>query len=71
MGTYRALVTNDDGIHSQFLHHLVEALLPNFTVSVAAPKKEQSRLDVLSVDIQISMLKKITIFFRKRLKLGA
>lgn len=42
MGTYRALVTNDDGIHSQFLHHLVEALLPNFTVSVAAPKKEQS-----------------------------
>ena len=42
MGPYRALVTNDDGIHSLFLHRLVEALLPNFTVSVAAPKKEQS-----------------------------
>ena len=42
MGTYRALVTNDDGIHSHFLHRLVEALLPNFSVSVAAPKKEQS-----------------------------
>lgn len=42
MATYRALVTNDDGIHSCFLHRLVEALLPNFTVYVAAPKKEQS-----------------------------
>lgn len=42
MGKYRALVTNDDGIHSVFLKRLVEALLPHFTVSVAAPKKEQS-----------------------------
>jgi 5'-nucleotidase len=42
MATYRALVTNDDGIDSLFLHRLVEALLPNFTVSVAAPKTEQS-----------------------------
>ncbi|MFL2848173.1 MAG: 5'/3'-nucleotidase SurE [Coraliomargaritaceae bacterium] len=42
MATYRALVTNDDGIDSFFLQHLVEALLPRFTVSVAAPKTEQS-----------------------------
>ena len=42
MATYRALVTNDDGIHSLFLRRLVEALLPNFSVCVAAPKKEQS-----------------------------
>ena len=42
MATYRALVTNDDGIHSVFLHRLVMALIPNFSVSVAAPKKEQS-----------------------------
>jgi len=37
-----ALVTNDDGIESAFLHHLVEALLPHFRVSVAAPAFEQS-----------------------------
>jgi 5'-nucleotidase len=37
-----ALVTNDDGIESAFLHRLVEALLPNFRVSVAAPAFEQS-----------------------------
>ena len=37
-----ALVTNDDGIESAFLHRLVEALLPNFRVSVAAPASEQS-----------------------------
>lgn len=37
-----ALVTNDDGIESIFLHRLVEALLPDFTVSVAAPAFEQS-----------------------------
>jgi len=36
------LVTNDDGISSGFLHRLVEALLPHFKVSVAAPKQEQS-----------------------------
>ena len=42
MATYRALVTNDDGIHSHFLHRLVMALLPNFSVYVAAPEKEQS-----------------------------
>ena len=36
------LVTNDDGIHSKFLHLLVEALVPKFRVSVAAPKSEQS-----------------------------
>jgi 5'-nucleotidase len=37
-----ALVTNDDGIESIFLHRLVEALLPDFDVSVAAPAFEQS-----------------------------
>lgn len=37
-----ALVTNDDGIESAFLHRLVEALIPDFQVSVAAPAFEQS-----------------------------
>jgi len=37
-----ALVTNDDGIDSAFLHRLVDALLPGFRVSVAAPAFEQS-----------------------------
>lgn len=37
-----ALVTNDDGIDSAFMHRLVEALLPEFRVSVAAPAFEQS-----------------------------
>ena len=37
-----ALVTNDDGIESAFLHCLVEALLPTFRVSVAAPAFEHS-----------------------------
>lgn len=37
-----ALVTNDDGLDSAFLHQLVNALLPNFHVSVAAPAFEQS-----------------------------
>ena len=40
--TARALVTNDDGIDSLFLHSLVDALLPNFKVYVAAPAHEQS-----------------------------
>ena len=35
------LVTNDDGIHSRFLHLLVEALVPRVS-GVAAPKSEQS-----------------------------
>lgn len=37
-----ALVTNDDGIESAFLHRLVDALIPHFRVSVAAPAFEQS-----------------------------
>jgi 5'-nucleotidase len=37
-----ALVTNDDGIDSAFLKRLVDALLPEFKVSVAAPASEQS-----------------------------
>ncbi len=37
-----ALVTNDDGIESAFLHRLVDALLPHFRVTVAAPAFEQS-----------------------------
>ena len=37
-----ALVTNDDGIESAFLHALVKALRPNFRVTVAAPAFEQS-----------------------------
>lgn len=42
MNRPHALVTNDDGIDSAFLHALVEALLPHFKVSVAAPATEQS-----------------------------
>ncbi len=37
-----ALVTNDDGFDSGFLRALVNALLPHFDVSVAAPASEQS-----------------------------
>ena len=37
-----APVTNDAGIDSAFLHCLVNALLPDFEVSVAAPAFEQS-----------------------------
>lgn len=37
-----ALVTNDDGIESAFLHSLVEALSSEFEVTVAAPASEQS-----------------------------
>ena len=37
-----ALVTNDDGIDSIFLHRLVDALSEEFQVSVAAPAFEQS-----------------------------
>lgn len=37
-----ALVTNDDGIDSAFLHQLVNALTDKFQVSVAAPAFEQS-----------------------------
>ena len=37
-----ALVTNDDGIDSAFLHRLVEALVHDFEVAVAAPAFEQS-----------------------------
>lgn len=37
-----AFVTNDDGVHTQFLHELVLALLKDFEVFVAAPKQEQS-----------------------------
>ncbi|MGJ8652117.1 MAG: 5'/3'-nucleotidase SurE [Opitutaceae bacterium] len=36
------LVTNDDGYESAFLHELVNALAVHFTVSVAAPRTEQS-----------------------------
>ena len=37
-----ALVTNDDGIESAFLHQLVDALNEKFQVTVAAPAFEQS-----------------------------
>lgn len=37
-----ALVTNDDGIESAFLHRLVDALRADFEISVAAPAFEQS-----------------------------
>lgn len=36
------LVTNDDGIQSQFLHKLVTALAQDFRVTIAAPDDEQS-----------------------------
>jgi 5'-nucleotidase len=42
MALPHVLVTNDDGIDSFFLRALVEALLPFFRVSVAAPLGEQS-----------------------------
>ena len=37
-----ALVTNDDGIDSAFLHRLVDALHGEFQISVVAPASEQS-----------------------------
>jgi 5'-nucleotidase len=37
-----ALVSNDDGIESFFLRALVDALMVNFKVIVAAPSREQS-----------------------------
>jgi 5'-nucleotidase len=37
-----ALVTNDDGIHTRFLHEWVWALQTRFDVCVAAPAREQS-----------------------------
>ena len=37
-----ALITNDDSIHSAFLHCLVKAISRDYTVSVAAPATEQS-----------------------------
>ena len=37
-----ALITNDDSIHSAFLHCLVKAISREYTVSVAAPATEQS-----------------------------
>ena len=71
MATYRALVTNDDGIHSLFLHRLVEALLPNFSVCVAAPKKEQSWVGrSISRHSDIRVEKKIKTFSQKKSKLG-
>ncbi|MEO0508818.1 MAG: 5'/3'-nucleotidase SurE [Verrucomicrobiota bacterium] len=42
MSKPHALVTNDDGIDSDFLHKLVAALLQDFRVTVAAPASEQS-----------------------------
>lgn len=36
------LVTNDDGIHSDFFQVLVEALLPQFRITIAAPCGERS-----------------------------
>lgn len=37
-----ALLTNDDGHDSYFLHVLVKALEPHFQLSIAAPAEEQS-----------------------------
>ena len=37
-----ALLTNDDGIDSQFLWSLVDALRPHFDICVAAPADQQS-----------------------------
>ncbi len=37
-----ALITNDDGYDSYFLHILVKTLQPHFDVTVVAPAKEQS-----------------------------
>ena len=37
-----ALVTNDDGIDSPFLHKLIEGLIPYFQIKIAAPMREQS-----------------------------
>jgi 5'-nucleotidase len=56
-----ALLTNDDGYDSYFLHVLVKSLAPHFNLSIVAPSKEQSwigrgmtRRDPVSVeDIEI------------------
>lgn len=37
-----ALITNDDGIQSSFLHALIEGMRVNFDVAVAAPDSEKS-----------------------------
>lgn len=37
-----ALLTNDDGIDSQFLWSLVDALRPHYAICVAAPAEQQS-----------------------------
>lgn len=42
MSKPHALITNDDGIESVFLHRLIDALLIDFELSVAAPAFEQS-----------------------------
>ncbi|MEM7790012.1 MAG: 5'/3'-nucleotidase SurE [Verrucomicrobiota bacterium] len=58
-----ALVTNDDGIDSAFLHALVDALRKDFRVSVAAPSSEQSWIGrAISRRDQISVSKESSYF---------
>ena len=63
MKKFKALVTNDDGIDSVFLHQFVEALIPNFEVNVAAPSTEQSWIGrAISRHKSIKVLKSETLF---------
>ena len=58
-----ALVTNDDGIESVFLHRLVDALLPDFDVSVAAPAFEQSWIGrAVSRHTEVEVIRSPSIF---------
>lgn len=58
-----ALVTNDDGIESQFLHQLVNALSDAFEVSVAAPTCEQSWIGrAISRRKEIEAIRRSSIF---------
>ena len=56
MSKAHILVTNDDGIDSPFLRALVDALKDHFTVSIAAPIKQQSW-----IGRALSRYKKVTV----------
>ncbi len=57
------LITNDDGIESQFLRVLVESHLPAFRVSVVAPAGEQSWIGrAFSRTREVSVCEKKEIF---------
>ena len=68
MKKIRALVTNDDGIESAFLHRLVNALLPDFSVCVAAPSEEQSWIGRAISRRKAIEVKRIETLFPKKVQ---